>query len=289
MIITIDNISDEMFMSVQDRFSTEKYELDITVCPNPVCTCGAVYLDLFPTQAADSNEEERFSGRIEIDLTKRSLSSKFKKECSRESLKFAKLVVKQLDEDDYEFLGNAHSRLKNKISEAASPDSIDAEFDYYRVETEGLMYAYNDILPYGDYLHFMMEGKEYTIFDQYCLLPKCPCQDTSIDIDYKDEVKNKEITAGSFSLDYKKKKWELRERYSPFVLSDIISTIENQIPDIYQRLHKRHSKVKKIYGFCKKKGNPRPDQYNPVPKINRNDPCPCGSGKKYKKCCLQKE
>jgi len=25
------------------------------------------------------------------------------------------------------------------------------------------------------------------------------------------------------------------------------------------------------------------------PKIGRNDPCPCGSGKKYKNCCLQKE
>jgi len=24
-----------------------------------------------------------------------------------------------------------------------------------------------------------------------------------------------------------------------------------------------------------------------IPKIGRNDPCPCGSGKKYKKCCLQ--
>jgi uncharacterized protein YecA (UPF0149 family) len=23
------------------------------------------------------------------------------------------------------------------------------------------------------------------------------------------------------------------------------------------------------------------------PKIGRNDPCPCGSGEKYKKCCLQ--
>jgi uncharacterized protein YecA (UPF0149 family) len=22
------------------------------------------------------------------------------------------------------------------------------------------------------------------------------------------------------------------------------------------------------------------------PKIGRNDPCPCGSGRKYKKCCL---
>ncbi len=25
------------------------------------------------------------------------------------------------------------------------------------------------------------------------------------------------------------------------------------------------------------------------PKIGRNDPCPCGSGKKYKKCCLDKD
>jgi len=24
-------------------------------------------------------------------------------------------------------------------------------------------------------------------------------------------------------------------------------------------------------------------------KIGRNDPCPCGSGKKYKKCCLKKD
>ena len=23
-------------------------------------------------------------------------------------------------------------------------------------------------------------------------------------------------------------------------------------------------------------------------KVGRNDPCPCGSGKKYKKCCLGK-
>jgi hypothetical protein len=25
-----------------------------------------------------------------------------------------------------------------------------------------------------------------------------------------------------------------------------------------------------------------------APKVGRNDPCPCGSGKKYKKCCLSK-
>jgi preprotein translocase subunit SecA len=25
------------------------------------------------------------------------------------------------------------------------------------------------------------------------------------------------------------------------------------------------------------------------PKIGRNDPCPCGSGKKYKKCCMARD
>ena len=30
----------------------------------------------------------------------------------------------------------------------------------------------------------------------------------------------------------------------------------------------------------------RPKAYRrPEPKVGRNDPCPCGSGKKYKKCC----
>ena len=24
-------------------------------------------------------------------------------------------------------------------------------------------------------------------------------------------------------------------------------------------------------------------------KVRRNDPCPCGSGKKYKKCCMKRE
>ncbi len=27
-------------------------------------------------------------------------------------------------------------------------------------------------------------------------------------------------------------------------------------------------------------------QENPCRHIGRNDPCPCGSGKKFKKCCL---
>lgn len=30
---------------------------------------------------------------------------------------------------------------------------------------------------------------------------------------------------------------------------------------------------------------PKPPVKNTAPKVGRNDPCPCGSGKKFKKCC----
>jgi hypothetical protein len=34
-------------------------------------------------------------------------------------------------------------------------------------------------------------------------------------------------------------------------------------------------------------GKPKPLK-NPGSKLGRNDPCPCGSGEKYKKCCLNR-
>jgi tetratricopeptide (TPR) repeat protein len=34
-------------------------------------------------------------------------------------------------------------------------------------------------------------------------------------------------------------------------------------------------------------GNRKDGSFQADPKIGRNDPCPCGSGKKYKKCCLR--
>jgi SEC-C motif-containing protein len=33
---------------------------------------------------------------------------------------------------------------------------------------------------------------------------------------------------------------------------------------------------------------PKTPIVNTGPEVGRNDPCPCGSGKKYKKCCLEK-
>jgi len=45
--------------------------------------------------------------------------------------------------------------------------------------------------------------------------------------------------------------------------------------------------VKEVYSyFAKKRIQDEQPAIRATPKIGRNNPCPCGSGKKYKKCCL---
>ena len=38
--------------------------------------------------------------------------------------------------------------------------------------------------------------------------------------------------------------------------------------------------------WCARANRTQPGKIDPFRKIGRNEPCPCGSGKKYKKCCL---
>ena len=52
--------------------------------------------------------------------------------------------------------------------------------------------------------------------------------------------------------------------------------------------HREHSYFKRIDGewrFIDGTIEKNPTYRREEPKIGRNDPCPCGSGKKYKKCC----
>ncbi|MBI3329772.1 MAG: SEC-C domain-containing protein, partial [Nitrospinae bacterium] len=44
--------------------------------------------------------------------------------------------------------------------------------------------------------------------------------------------------------------------------------------------------------LTRERGNPGSSQLSPFRreeiKVGRNDPCPCGSGKKFKYCCMNK-
>ena len=77
-----------------------------------------------------------------------------------------------------------------------------------------------------------------------------------------------------------------------FINGNVVLTVAGDVEDVYILL-----------GLRAERETPQPNYLNPEfeelsssfdsfktkkKKIGRNDPCPCGSGKKYKKCCLNK-
>jgi preprotein translocase subunit SecA len=226
--------------------------------------------------------------RVSIDITENILVHEGKFRTPIDDLDFAKSFLSTLNKNDYSFLHERHFEFKNIITESAGVDSIDAYFDYDQVERDGLMSAYNDVLPYGDRMLVTIEDKQYIVMDQFCLLPKCPCTDTTLNIMPIDGVGKIGAEEFSFSLNYRKKQWkELEKHFFSLSTKTLRIAIEAQIPDIYERLLARHIRLKGIYTHCKKR-HFMSKQPLEIPRVGRNGPCPCGSGKKYKKCCLGK-
>ena len=59
--------------------------------------------------------------------------------------------------------------------------------------------------------------------------------------------------------------------------------------DGMKEIHHEHAKFKKVKDeWLYEEGSVTPQtMVRASPKVGRNDPCPCGSGKKYKQCCLK--
>ena len=287
MIFSIDNKTHKILATIQNGDTTEGYECSFLSCDNPVCTCGILYLIFDPLEHEGDNRQAS-SFKVDIDIIERKLDPKPKDKISEENLKFANLLFPQLDDTDFRLLWERYFSYKNKITEEAKINSIEAHFEYREVEQNGLMSAYNDVLPYGDQLLATINGTKCIIFDQYCLLPKCSCTNTILSFFSTEEVHKASEELFSVNLTYRKKKWGTLEGQNLSVTADTVrSAIEEQIPDIYKKLLNRHIKLKSIYSHCKKKHFSHQEPVH-LPKVGRNAPCPCGSGKKYKQCCLGK-
>jgi len=241
MVFSVDNDLKRIIVTIQNGNRTENYECVISGCENPVCTCGNVSLELIPIQLGGENKEHSHHRKVEIDIDEKALGYKNTKKVPREDLEFSKRFLGKLDEYDFQILYKCNFEYKNKISEKASPDTIDGYFDYHEIEYSGLMYAYNDILPFGDQLTVTIEGEECIILDQYCLLPKCSCTDTNLDIILIDKLGKKGKELFFVALNYKKKRWKLIDGSSFSISLDTARTaIEKQLPDIYKKMYKRH-------------------------------------------------
>ncbi|MGV3489256.1 MAG: YecA family protein [Tuberibacillus sp.] len=151
---------------------------------------------------------------------------------------------------------------------------------------QGVTQSYQEVFGAQTEYQIITEYNEvsYHINDRYCMNPGCKCDNVILNFV---EINQNSWTKADFSvmLYFKTKKFDIIDYYH-ISKRDVIEIVKHSLKESdeatelfnvrYQEMKELGRKfLKGIVGLNEVK----------KPKINRNAPCPCGSGKKYKKCC----
>lgn len=266
----------------------EDFECVIRVCPNPACWCATVHLTL---RAHSSGETPKplvpLEHNVSLNLDTKAIDDKFRKTSSRDQRVFSEELLKAMDPPDFALLTKLHHQLKNRITEEAKPGDIDAHFDFNAVEQSSVMQTYNHILPYAEQLRLTVDSVDYFAMDVYCLKRRCRCNDAFIDLlPFEGEDRLGE-SIGTLEVDYMGKRWQAGVGIVPSCDPAIWGTrFEKAIPNFYKKLQSRHERLRAIYAHSRQRAHIASTKSVATDMPGRNDPCPCGSGKKFKKCCM---
>jgi hypothetical protein len=270
------------------------YDVDFYICASPVCLCNTVEMTLTPV-SADPETGMRGPARVvNVDVVARKLADGEEVKKRGPERDFADNLLRQMDGDDFQFLLRQYLAYKQIRTDEADPEEIDAIFEYDQIDKEGVLTAYKDILPYSDPFLVTLNGEPCVVLDQYCLKRGCSCTDVCLNV-FRIEP---DCTAvgrelGSYFVDYRREKWrtaDAPEGNRDWIdLATVRQAITDQLPSFYAQMKKRHRRLARIYDHCRDKAGGTALPVRGQEKIGRNDPCPCGSGRKYKKCCLGKQ
>jgi hypothetical protein len=301
------------------RFTSEgvTYEVEWLVCDNPECPRREAD---FRFSEYDEDGDILASGvrfSVEVDLSTGQVLKPMSGSCvaapvveaflahGREGL-FADLLEAQADQ----------RRLANAV--------IDLK-EGGLVPYATLVCGDQSILQGGRRVSFSVahQGVTYYVEDLHCPQPKCKCQDVRLVVIGPSPTEQGEITLTTLfdavmTLRGKLTVGDIDDPHmTPGLANAILAAFRTQTPDLLQDLRHRWQTVKEIAArsahqrpAAKPAASTQPAVVSkttpPTPalalaarapatsqepmelagRVGRNDPCPCGSGKKYKKCCL---
>jgi hypothetical protein len=138
---------------------------------------------------------------------------------------------------------------------------------------------------------FEFEGKMFWVEDFYCINPYCDCEE--INLVFLESHEEKRLVSDLFTVSFslrKGAKIDTHPRCTKGQAQKILGEWLKSEPDIFEQIKYRQKEMRQVGQRLVSKYNqlrlsPRSDQIGRKKKIGRNEPCPCGSGLKYKKCC----
>lgn len=247
-----------------------------SVCDNAACSCSDLAISI--VRSGEPNTEGS-ALRFSVDVTDHKLAEKDKASDAAQD------VIRHFDNEDWHALWRAFSDIKLQHTENMDFDRTMPDFPMQQaIESEGELVPYEDILPYGR--KFFVESSEGTILldEQYCLRRGCDCD--LVAVSFIPVKENKQVgEAAMVEVRYRSGKAVAAENGSfAQTPQQILKIFLEMYPDLLKQFSKRHKQLTNLYSIYRK-ANPK-IEIKTHPKVGRNDPCTCGSGKKYKKCCI---
>jgi len=270
-------------------------------CGNPDCDCNEAILGFTEIDETESPIANPMRFRIYLDLrtwqeNRRPKRSEFAQRIVDEFTNSLTDDMRSRFRDSYEHVKEKARYVKEKARNAA-------RFKMHVDEIySGVMVSYADV--FGDSgsvlsggkgagFRFECEGKDYLIEDVYCINPKCKCKATRlVFLEFCKETKALSDLFDSF-LDFRK---GLEIKDHPGCTKEDAQNISEEWqksnPNLIDVVKYRYDEMKKVGRRLVAKDDGHMTKYSATDdrkkKIGRNDPCPCGSGLKFKRCCLRK-
>lgn len=265
------------FLNEPDR----EHPISWNVCDNPFCRCKE--LNIF----IGLDLQENPLAILSADIEKRDI--KIKSEAQLDN-KFANCIISEISLLDWQLLSDIFHSAKAECSENRNLDKYPPPpFPVKRIEKESLLVAYSEIFPWNKNLWFKLDDITYILEDLYCLNPICNCKDTVIDfIALRDDEQINEEEPVTVRFNYQSGGWKKENEgvIQPHSHQELVREMIKKYPDICKLFANRIAKLRNLYQRFKKDKFPALKSARMLGvKIGRNEPCPCGSGKKYKKCC----
>lgn len=148
----------------------------------------------------------------------------------------------------------------------------------------GVLVNYRTVFPADFDLIFVVDDTAYWLEDFHCLIAGCDCANAAVSITQLDDEGEDHQELGSVTFDLSHVPVKLEGKKGSIALAKRLL----DETDLHRRLMERRAEcrlaapaVTQAVGVGR-----RPEPAVRRAKAGRNDPCPCGSGKKYKKCCL---
>lgn len=153
----------------------------------------------------------------------------------------------------------------------------------------GRLVGWHEAFPDSRQDMYRIDGSVSLALDHYCINPSCTCREVRVALLAPGRSRGwTQFGDILFDLDSlsatRLNPWTSSKAH---LVSAVRGALENRY-DVIEHFSGRLDRLKEVGGVLKRAAHaaPMPFTVSSLAKAGRNDSCPCGSGRKYKKCCL---